>query len=230
MPHVISARDLAALTVPGVVLFTAAYLLFYPSVVPSNLPTPAENLFVQVSGRDVKNDWSSAKYLAKRDKMRLNQCETKFKNMVDEPLVKSHCHFRNRTNQIAVALASFPGSGNTWVRCLVEKITGVCTGSNVCDVSLRASGFVGEHVDSNAVVLVKTHDSNPRWAVTTSSYEVGSFSKAVVLVRNPFDALVSEWHRKVANGLRDSTVNVESHVARAGEEWFSEQNNNPSLP
>ena len=223
MPCVASARDLAALIVPGMVIFTAAYLLFHPSVVPSNSPVSEKNFPVRESERYLKNDWSSAKYLSKRDKLRLNQCETKFKNLVEKPLVKSHCHFRNRTNQIAVALASFPGSGNTWVRSLVEKITGVCTGSNICDVSLRASGFVGEHVDSNAAVLIKTHDTNPHWAATTGSYEVGTFNKAVVLVRNPFDALVAEWHRKVANGLRDTTVNVESHVARAGEEWFGKQ-------
>ena len=38
------------------------------------------------------------------------------------------CHFINGTRRAAVALASFPGSGNTWVRGLLEKTTGVCTG------------------------------------------------------------------------------------------------------
>ena len=38
------------------------------------------------------------------------------------------CHFINGTKRAAVALASFPGSGNTWVRGLLEKATGVCTG------------------------------------------------------------------------------------------------------
>ena len=28
----------------------------------------------------------------------------------------------------AVALVSFPGSGNTWVRGLLERATGICTG------------------------------------------------------------------------------------------------------
>ena len=38
------------------------------------------------------------------------------------------CHFMDGSRRAAVALASFPGSGNTWVRGLLEKATGVCTG------------------------------------------------------------------------------------------------------
>ena len=40
------------------------------------------------------------------------------------------CHFMNGKARLPVALASFPGSGNTWTRGLLEKITGVCTGNN----------------------------------------------------------------------------------------------------
>ena len=38
------------------------------------------------------------------------------------------CHFMNGRGRLPVALASFPGSGNTWVRGLIEKVTGICTG------------------------------------------------------------------------------------------------------
>ena len=38
------------------------------------------------------------------------------------------CHFINGSRRAPVALASFPGSGNTWVRGLLEMATGVCTG------------------------------------------------------------------------------------------------------
>ena len=38
------------------------------------------------------------------------------------------CHFVNGSRRAPVALASFPGSGNTWMRGLLEKATGVCTG------------------------------------------------------------------------------------------------------
>ncbi len=38
------------------------------------------------------------------------------------------CRLMNGTNRGAVALVSLPGSGNTWVRGLLEQATGVCTG------------------------------------------------------------------------------------------------------
>ena len=39
------------------------------------------------------------------------------------------CHFINGTSRASnVALISFPGSGNTWTRGLLEKATGICTG------------------------------------------------------------------------------------------------------
>ena len=41
------------------------------------------------------------------------------------------CHFINGTSRGSVALLSFPGSGNTWLRGLLEKATGVCTGEGI---------------------------------------------------------------------------------------------------
>ena len=38
------------------------------------------------------------------------------------------CRFMNGTNRTPVALVSLEGSGNTWVRGLLEKATGICTG------------------------------------------------------------------------------------------------------
>lgn len=45
------------------------------------------------------------------------------------------CHFMKSTELYPVALASFPGSGNTWVRGLLEKATGICTGYHTAVVS-----------------------------------------------------------------------------------------------
>ena len=49
-----------------------------------------------------------------------------------------------------VALISFPGSGNTWVRQPLEGASGICTGSVMCDMSLRYDGFIGENVNSGS--------------------------------------------------------------------------------
>ena len=38
------------------------------------------------------------------------------------------------------ALASFPGSGNTWLRFLIESATGVFTGSRYKDLQIQMYG------------------------------------------------------------------------------------------
>jgi hypothetical protein len=45
-----------------------------------------------------------------------------------------------------VALASFPGSGNTWVRYLLQQATGILTGSVYKDYALLKNGFPAENV------------------------------------------------------------------------------------
>lgn len=78
------------------------------------------------------------------------------------------------------ALASYPGSGNTWVRLLLEELTGVFTGSVYCDASLLFSGMLGAFVVSSRVLVVKTHHGY-----------LSSAKGVVVIVRNPFHALIS---------------------------------------
>lgn len=48
------------------------------------------------------------------------------------PNVNATCCFQNGTYRHPVALASFPGSGNTWLRGLLQKTTGICTGVWMC--------------------------------------------------------------------------------------------------
>ena len=43
--------------------------------------------------------------------------------------VTPRCHFRNGTMKPRVLLRTFPGSGNTWTRELLEKTSGICTGN-----------------------------------------------------------------------------------------------------
>ena len=132
---------------------------------------------------------------------------------------ESGCRFVDGRRRGIVALASFPGSGNTWVRTLLEKATGICSGSYTCDMSLRYAGFTGEGIQSPNVVVVKTHQVAPHWGDGRSSVKVSS---AIVLVRNPLDALVSDWNRHVANGFQVKTVHLGTHTEKAGKEYFSE--------
>ena len=60
------------------------------------------------------------------------------------------------------ALASFPGSGNTWVRYLLQQLTGTLTGSVYYDPHLVRNGFYGENHRGGDVVAVKTHEWGPK--------------------------------------------------------------------
>ena len=61
------------------------------------------------------------------------------------------------------ALHSFPGSGNTWLRFLIERASGYYTGSCFRDVSLIKGGFMGESLPVKSfhkVVGLKAHNVN----------------------------------------------------------------------
>ena len=56
------------------------------------------------------------------------------------------CNILSDGDHRTVALASPEGSGNTWVRDLLEKATRICTGVCCCDTEIRIHGFVGEGI------------------------------------------------------------------------------------
>ena len=76
-------------------------------------------------------------YLSQQDKRNSEKCISRARtwysqlfmsNDTDVMLPLGKCHFMNGTNWAPVALVSFPGSKNTWVRALLEQATAVCTG------------------------------------------------------------------------------------------------------
>ncbi|XP_070548331.1 sialate:O-sulfotransferase 2-like [Ptychodera flava] len=90
-----------------------------------------------------------------------------------------------------VALLSCPGSGNTWLRHLIELMTGIYTGSVYQDKVLYQGGFLGEFDEWNSgrVVAVKTH--------TRSKIHLQRFSSVILLIRNPYGAIASEVNRRL---------------------------------
>lgn len=131
----------------------------------------------------------------------------------------SICRFINGTGRNPIALASFPGSGNTWVRGLIQGITGLCTGAIYCDRTLRQTGFPGESIRSGIVLVVKTHHNDPRWTGIHYSKSapfhyfkkvehIPVHSAAIFILRNPFDSLVSEYSRLLRVEQPDSHVNL----------------------
>ena len=128
------------------------------------------------------------------------------------------CRERTFLNQKSplVALVSFHGSGNTWVRHLVEQATGIFTGSIYCDPGLKAA-FPGEFVVSGNVIITKTHQADSVELPEDIKMFTGKsyFDKAIVIVRNPYDALVSE-----ANRRWNSKRSVNDHLGVADETAF----------
>ena len=130
-------------------------------------------------------------------------------------------------------LWSFPGSGNTWVRQLIEVATGVSSGSAYIDAELMKHGFAGERfeVDNASVCArfsaIKAHptvsdvgrvsvsEATGRAAFPFKLCE-GRVARVVLLVRHPLACVWSEFERKANERARHK----KQHVARFSEaEW-----------
>ncbi|ELW63827.1 WSC domain-containing protein 2 [Tupaia chinensis] len=120
-----------------------------------------------------------------------------------------------------IALASFPGAGNTWARHLIELATGFYTGSYYFDGSLYnkahllcflpsgwGEGFKGErdHWRSGRTICIKTHESGQK--------EIEAFDAAILLIRNPYKALMAEFNRKYGGH-----IGFAAHAHWKGKEW-----------
>ncbi|CBY38547.1 unnamed protein product [Oikopleura dioica] len=109
-----------------------------------------------------------------------------------------------------VMLASFPGSGNTWARYVIERATGFFTGAVANDSSLFNGGFLGEFEDQDAgtTILVKAHRN------------IKEQDGAVLLIRNPYDAILAEFNRNHGGG----------HTGHAQKEAFYARNTKELWP
>jgi len=86
------------------------------------------------------------------------------------------------------ALASYPGSGNTWLRYLIEGATGVFTGSRYKDLQIQMYGLWGEMRDwqDGTTIVQKTHDCHP-------DHVKNDFGgRGILILRNPYDAVLSD--------------------------------------
>jgi len=103
----------------------------------------------------------------------------------------------------SVALISVPGSGNSWVRQLLETTTGIYTGALYCDPSYVVhAGMLGEGITTQNVLIVKDHCFKKEQGCFTEKSKLPK--KILYIVRNPFDAFLSEWNRQLAYKLHPS--------------------------
>jgi len=97
-----------------------------------------------------------------------------------------------------VALVSYPRSGNSMLRSLLESVTGVVTGSDtrpdrVLSRSLLKKGLRGEGVVDERAWVVKTH-----WP-ERYGYRRFPTQRVILLIRNPFDAIHSYFNMGLTN-------------------------------
>ncbi|KAK3560320.1 hypothetical protein QTP86_006296 [Hemibagrus guttatus] len=121
-----------------------------------------------------------------------------FLQVYQTPVQDSRCterRFLPEKSSRLVALSSFPGAGNTWVRHLIELATGYYTGSYYFDGTLYNRGFKGEkdYWKSGRTICVKTHESGKR--------DIEMYDSAILLIRNPYRSLMAEFNRKCAGHL-----------------------------
>ena len=96
------------------------------------------------------------------------------------------------------ALASYPRSGNTWLRLLIEEATGEVSGSAYPGEVLFTSPAAG--------IVVKTHECVRHL-----------FERSIHLVRNPFDAIESYFHYRI--DFEQDRPRWEDHVRTATAGW-----------
>ena len=122
------------------------------------------------------------------------------------PVIPSHQHCKNmsfKNSGPLVTLSSFPGSGNSWVRQLLESATGIYTGALWCDQAYVNCGMIGEFVQSNNVIAVKVHYLTP-----LATKKKLNNDKSIYIVRSPFGAILAEHTRSTLESKR----NAENHV------------------
>ncbi len=174
-------------------------------------------------------DTICSEYLTEGDHVHFDYCIKKtWPTQRHREPKESVCQFMDGSGRHPVALASYPGSGNTWVRGLLQEVTGLCTGGVYCDVALRQSGFPGEGVRSGAVLVVKTHQTDPRWSgvhydknlplIYYKKLEhIPICNSAILLVRFPFAAIVAQ-HNRLLN-----VDSIDTHTAHGEPEEFGKQ-------
>lgn len=200
---------------------------------------PHDNCTSQDENREDKEfvTWGCQKkhcseFLTSREKQDQKKCAREVYRYMDpldikKDLKANNCHFIDGKNRLPVALVSAEGSGNTWLRGLLEKATGICTGFIHCDYVMRMQGFVGESIKSGSVIVVKTHAIEPQWISANVSYlnsKPPSFGSAVFLLRDPYKSVVAEWNRQVTNLflIPNGLDHNESHTNIAPDEYWSE--------
>ena len=119
------------------------------------------------------------------------------------------------------ALASHPGSGNTWTRHLIQQLTGIYVGSRYRDLMVymadkpRVTRVIqfkewAELVWNGSCIAIKTHELGHG---PYGEYNPHQYDKAIVIIRNPHDSLKAEYKRRY--------LDLQQHPKNITEDIFS---------
>ncbi len=134
---------------------------------------------------------------------------------------------------LQIALSSYPRSGNAWTRTTFERLTGIVTGDTVkagTGVDMKATyeqllgnekdgGFRGTSIVDQSIWMFKTHYPlvDPAESMNQKA------GKALVIVRNPLDAITSfsQWFGTNSHCTSFADDNFHETFAREWKEFAS---------
>jgi hypothetical protein len=146
----------------------------------------------------------------------------------------STCAYAKENTYQRVYLATYPRTGNHWMRNLLEEATHLATGSVYCDREPQHEkkpfkwggysclyGYEGNcrQPEPGEIVVIKTHfPAKPK-----SEFDLQSATKVIRIVRHPVDAIFSHFHhqnlfRTHKRKLEDGKI-PSSYVKRSVKNW-----------
>ena len=142
----------------------------------------------------------------------------------------------SRTSSAATRLLySFPGSGNTWLRLLLDHSTASYSGSVYSDANLYRILPGERRCDSTSVSVVKAHphlQTFQHFATRDLPSKCAllnpTVSHLVFLIRNPYQAIWSEYQRRKSRGKHNRLIAKDYaswHSASAQEHWHKMSRN-----
>mmetsp|Transcript_6641 Transcript_6641/g.8657 ORF Transcript_6641/g.8657 Transcript_6641/m.8657 type:complete len:358 (-) Transcript_6641:159-1232(-) len=141
-------------------------------------------------------------------------------HMCDVPLK----YLPKRRDIKPLLLASYPGSGNTWARHLIQSGSRYLTGSVYHDTAIMDQ-FPAEGKRDQSVIVTKTHfPCGGCWRIKSGALvkerQTGDLKTAnsiVYIIRSPFDAILAEFKRVMSG--KNHTGDVADLSVYTGSVW-----------
>lgn len=128
-------------------------------------------------------------------------------------------------------LWTFPGSGNTWCRMVLEQATGFATGSVYQDPSLKKIFKAEGAFTRRDLIAVKAHPNIKAWSASKLQHTFGAKAPLLLVVRDPLRAIWSECQRRITRALAKRRrpgrrpAGGAMHTMKLAQSWLLEPGN-----